>query len=442
MGLKSKIVGFFSVTGIMVALTLGGQIVETVEKGTYQIKQAAVTGDMSAHMNPGMYAQMFGDIQTWPKSETFYFTSDGVEGSTVDTSIGVMFADGSKTAISGTLRILYPTSPTDAINLVTTHGYRSASDLEGKLILPILRKALINTANMMTARESYAEKKNQYFIWAWDQIENGMYITEETERQVIDPTDPEGKKKIWIKARAPKLDKDGQYIREANHPLKGTGVTLANFEVKNFDYPDLVDGQIKQQQENFMAIATAKSNAQKAKQDAITAEELGKAEVKKAQYENEVIKIKAVVEAQKVKEVAELKAEQGLEVARFDKQAAAETKQKLILLGQGESERKKLVMEADGALAQKLDAYRVVNQNYAIAIKDYTGDWVPRVIMGGGKEGGPSVNGAQTLIDLLTTKTAYDLGLDMDIKSSNAQNKMGSNPRRANRNASNSGPQG
>ena len=39
----------------IVALICGKSLVETVEKGTYQIKQAAVTGTMSAKMTPGMW---------------------------------------------------------------------------------------------------------------------------------------------------------------------------------------------------------------------------------------------------------------------------------------------------------------------------------------------------------------------------------------------------
>jgi len=405
MGTKSKVTGFLVVVSIILSLILGDKMVETVEKGTYQIKQAAVTGDMTAHMNPGMYLQMFGDIQEWPKSETFFFTSDNVEGGEADTSIQVRFADGSETRISGTLRVSLPASGQEAIALVVKHGYRSYQDMEARLILPILRKALINSANMMTARESYAEKKSDYFIWVRDQIEYGMYITEGTRRQVPDPTDPTGEKMVWIKARTPKVDDQGNFVREANHPLAGTGITLVNFEVKRFDYPERVDAQIAEQQKNLMAIATAKSNAEKAKQDAITAEELGKASVMTAKYEKEVIKERAIVEAQ-----------MKLEVAQLDKQAAKEIKQKLIFLGEGESERKRLVMEADGALQQKLDAYVTVNAAYAEAMRDYKGDWVPQLVMGGsgGKTGGG--NGAQDLISLLSAKAAKDLSLDLKTR--------------------------
>ena len=51
-----------------------------------------------------------------------------------------------------------------------------------------------------------------------------------------------------------------------------------------------------------MAIITAKANAERARQDAITAEEQGKAAVMKAKYEKEVEKERAIVDAKKIKE--------------------------------------------------------------------------------------------------------------------------------------------
>ena len=48
---------------IIVALLFSRSIFETVEKGTYQVKQAAISGTMSAKMSPGLWLQLFGDIE-------------------------------------------------------------------------------------------------------------------------------------------------------------------------------------------------------------------------------------------------------------------------------------------------------------------------------------------------------------------------------------------
>ena len=35
-----------------------------------------VTGKMDAKLQPGMWLQLFSDIVTWPKAETFFFAND------------------------------------------------------------------------------------------------------------------------------------------------------------------------------------------------------------------------------------------------------------------------------------------------------------------------------------------------------------------------------
>ena len=121
-----------------------------------------------------------------------------------------------------------------------------------------------------------------------------------------------------------------------------------------------------------MYVQTAIAAAKKAEQNAITVEKQGEAEAMKAKWDQEVIKARAVTESEQKKEVAKL-----------DKEAAEFKKQELILLGQGEAERKKLVMNADGALEKKLEVYKEVNLRYAEAIEKYKGNWVPSVTMGG-----------------------------------------------------------
>jgi len=421
----TKIVGMvFIGTLFIIGLICTPMIFETVEKGTYQVKQAAVSGTMSAKMTPGLWLQMFGDIDTWPKAETYFFTAEkdtdaGDEDG--DASIEVRFNDGSLCKISGTLRIVMPTTEGEAISLVVNRGHKTYNDLQEKLIKPTLRNVLRSTANLMSARESYSEKRLDFITWSRDQINNGVYKTEEEVREVTDLVTGE---KTWRKVKKIRTDNSGTPLYESN-PLNGLGIQLANFEIKTFVYEKKVQEQIAAQQEARMAVETAKAKAEEAKQEELKAVAEGKKNVAIAKYEKEQEKVKAVVDAQKAKEVQELDAqrdknvaviagEKRKEVAALDKDAAALKKQEQILLGQGEAERKKLVLAADGALAQKLETYERVNAMYAEAIKGYKGNWVPTTVLGasGNSE---AAGGAQTLINLLTAKTAADLALDMSV---------------------------
>lgn len=423
MSIKQYVVlGFVGVT-LLIALACAGKIVETVEKGTYQVKQAAITGEMTAKMTPGIWGQWFGDIDPWPKAETYFFTHDNDTKGDVDedTSIEVRFNDGSMCKISGTLRIVMPTTAEPAIKLVTEDGHKTYRDVQEKLIKPTLRNVLRSTANLMSARESYSEKRLDFITWSRDQITNGVYKTKAETKQVEDLVTGE---KTWKEVKTIRTE-NGIPLHEDN-PMDETGIVLANFEIKSFVYEKKVQVQISAQQEARMAVETAKAEAEKAKQGELKAIAEGKKNVAIAKYEQEQEKIKAVVQAEKNKEVQELDAarnknvaviagEQRKEVAALDKDAAKLKKDELILLGEGQAKAKRLVIEADGALEQKLATYEKVNAKYANAIENYQGNWVPTTVMGSSGNGG-SGNGAQDMINLLTIKTAKDLELDMTMK--------------------------
>ncbi len=380
---------------LVLAFSLGGRVFETVEKGTYQVKQAAITGTMSAKMDPGLWFQNFGDITGWQKAETFYFTADEVEGASYDQSIEVRFNDGSLCHISGTMRIILPTNEEAAIALMTENSYNNYRELEKKLVLPVVRNALRLTANLMSARESYSEKRTDFIFWAWDQIQNGLYETSEETRKVTDVVSGEEVTKTFKIIR---LDESGSPLHQRD-PLEGLDIRLANFEIKEFVYAKKVQEQIATQQEALMAVATARAQAQQAEQDALTREAKGKAQVMVAKYEEEEIKVRAVVQAQMQVEVADL-----------ERQAAEQTKQKEILLGQGEAERKKLVLEADGALAQKLAALEKINGHWAAA---YAKRQVPSMVMGGGADG--TDKATTEFSQMMQLLVAGQLGLDLSV---------------------------
>lgn len=397
---------------LLVLIFSAGSMFETVPAGYYQIKQAAVSGKLTAKMTPGLWWQNFGDIYQFPTSETFFFTKDNKEGKPVDESIKVTFADGSECDISGTARIIMPTTEEEALNLTVKLGFRDYHSIEKKLILPTIRRALVITATMMTAQESYNVKRIDFLKWASSQIEHGIAVTREIEKEVKDPVTGE---LVVKKFKEIVTDDKGQIVYESN-PLAGTGIKLQNFEVKDFAYSDAVKKQIAEQQSAIMGVATAKANAQKAEQAKITAEAEGKAKVTTAQYEKEQEKIKAVVDAEKDKAVAVLNGQKLKEVADLQKQAAEFTKQEQILLGQGEAERKKLVMEADGALEKKIDAAKYMADVWA---KAYASRQVPSYYVDGGSgsgSGSQSDGQSAQFMSMLNTQIAKNLGLDLSIK--------------------------
>lgn len=67
---------------------------------------------------------------------------------------------------------------------------------------------------------------------------------------------------------------------------------------------------------------------------------------------------------------------------------------------------------ADGALTQKLEAYKAVSAYYAKALTEFKGNLVPQIVSGGGGAIGGG-NSVMETIEMLKLKTARDLALDL-----------------------------
>lgn len=147
-------------------------------------------------------------------------------------------------------------------------------------------------------------------------------------------------------------------------------------------------------------VQTSIANARKAEQDVITTQKQGEANAAEAKWKIEVEKATQVTRAQSARAVAE----EQVKTAQLNKQRD-------ILEGEGIAAKKKLVMQADGALDQKLNAYIEVQRNWATAFQNYQGNIVPTY-----QTGGSSGNGAINFMEVMGVKAARDLGLDLGNK--------------------------
>ena len=194
----------------------------------------------------------------------------------------------------------------------------------------------------------------------------------------------------------------GQPIRQEESPIKEYGVRLYNISINGITYDQMVEKQIQSQQQALMSVQLAIANAKRAEQDAITIAKQGEADAAKAKWEQEVIKAKQVTEAESRKRVAEL-----------DVETARSNKEKAILEGQGEAEKKRLVMSANGALEQKLEAWLKSQEFWASAFSKYQGNVVPQYMTGANGNAG---NAATDFMSIITMNSARELNLDMKQK--------------------------
>lgn len=406
-------------TGTIGALVLGAVIVIMggfgINDAGYRTVIQYPNGTMRVKFDAGWYMKWFGKTTTYNDVITYDYDGGEAEGTIADNGVQVRYQDGGTGTVYGKDRFRMPL---DAKSQLSLHReFRSNAGFANRLVRPLVKQSHNLTAGLMTSEAAYAEKRSTYIEWVQSQISNGRYMT--VLKRVTDIDIATGKK---VTKNVPEIKMVKGVAVHAKNPLDDYGVSISTAQITNWTFEAKTLKQISEKRKATMAIITSKANALRAKQDAITAEEQGKANVKTAQYKEEVAKIKQVVIAQRKAEVAVIAAKQLVDVAKQQKLqaeqqklAAYETKKKDIAIGQGQSEKKRLIFQADGALKQKLDAYVQVNAKYAEAIADYKGDWVSRIQMGGGSKGSSGQNGAQDMIDLLSIKAAKDLALDMTM---------------------------
>lgn len=377
---------------VLATLVSVPKLYETVDAGEIVVIQDPVDGEVHVYQQPGLQWQGFGSVTTYKKSNQFWFTAGEGEGA-ADNSIPVKWNDGGHARISGSVRYDLPLDEKRMIALHSTFGSQEA--IENSLIKTNIEKAVYMTGPLMSSKESYAEKRNDIIAYIEDQASKGVYRTEQIDVKAIDPLS--GEEKTVTKVRIVLDSTNKLPVRQEASPIYKSGIQLYNISVNGMKYSADVEKQIQTQQQATMQVQTAIANAKRAEQEAITVAKQGEADAAKAKWEQEVIKAKLVTEAEAANKVAQLAV-----------QTAELEKRRKILQGEGEAAQKRLVMQADGALEQKLRAYIQVQQAWADAFSKYQGAIVPTI-----SSSGTNSNGATNFMELMGAKAARDLALDL-----------------------------
>lgn len=223
--------------------------------------------------------------------------------------------------------------------------------------------------------ESVSETRTDLIHYITDQLNNGVYKTRT--RKVEVTNEITGEKEIRTQAE---LITDGNapggYKRQENSPFAQYGVTCGLVSIIDIKYDKATQSQIDAQKQANLAVITAKTQATKAAQDAITIEEQGKAAAAKAKWEQEKLKAVAVTQAEQEKEVSRLAAEK----AKFDKE-------KIIAEGQAQAEANRLKVQAGLTPQERAEWDYKTTVGVAEALANSKTQWVPTIMMGNGSNG-------------------------------------------------------
>jgi hypothetical protein len=396
---KKLVVAGVSAVVAAIALLSLPQLVENVDARDIVVIQSPVSGDLAVFTEPGWKWQGFGKVTTYPRRDQFSFSSSADQGKPVDESISTRFNDGGHGNVSGTMNWQMPLKTESIISLHKDFG--SVGAIEQQLIRTAMQKVIYNVGPTMSSTESSAEKRPEIPKYIDDQLVNGPYLTKTVQVTQKDAISGQDKQVAVVQIA---MNDKGQPMRESKSQISEYGLILQPVSINKIAYDATVEKQITERQNATTQVQISIANAKRAEQEAITTEQQGKANAAKAKWEQEVVNAKTIADAQAKITIADANVK---EAEAFKK---SET-----LRGEGEANRKRLVMEADGQLDKKLDAIVKINSLYAEAIKSaQPGAWSPQVVMGGsGTSGGQN---ATNLVDLMTAKTARELGVDLSVK--------------------------
>jgi regulator of protease activity HflC (stomatin/prohibitin superfamily) len=430
-GIKRWFVILGSIILLIVLLQMSSRLIEIVDAEEYAVVQYP-NGTLEVWHEPGLHLQWLGKVTAYKKSNQFWFSRHKDQGKTGDESIDTRFNDAGTAKVSGGIRYDLPVPKghekkdleafqQQIINIHTRYG--STARIESELIRPIMQRSVFLSGQLKSSKEVFSTAAGRFQQDIEDQATNGIYRTITENVRVKDELTGETKMMTLEKVVADKEGPNG-IARIDVSPVAYFGMRLYSLSIDSIEPDGAVKGQIAEQQKITMEVQTSMARAKQAEQQALTAVKEGEAKAAATKWEQEAIKAREVTKAQqekqvaetnaeKDKKVAETKAEQMKQVAMLGAEAAKFYKQEQDLRAEADANYKTKILYADGALAQKLDAYVKVSQMYADAMRDYKGAWVPQLVMGGGQSG--SNSSVQDLMSLLSAKAAKDLSLDLSI---------------------------
>ena len=366
---KRQIFAVFCAILAIVVIALSGRIGEDVKNEQIVVNQYPFTGNMEYWTTPGFKWQWFGKTTHYYKTNQLWFGSDNEDSKQMGNPIPVIFNDASDGKIYGSLRVKLPTDPVYLARIQT--DYNGMDRLMQDLVRPTVTKVIYASGPLMSAFESYAEKKNDLIEYITDQLNNGVYKTTVKVIETIDPATGE-KKTVKIASLIPDENAPGGYKRSESSPFAYYGLEIGQVSVSKIDYSDKVKAQIAQQQEANMMVQTSKAKTLAAQQEAIRAEEAGKTAAITAKWEQE-----------KIKAVEVTKAEQEYEVARLAALKANEEAKKIKAEGEAKAAANKALVSAGLTPLEKATIEKETAIGIAQALADFKVRWVPEIIMNG-----------------------------------------------------------
>lgn len=422
--MSNKSIGVLVVVGL--AAVVAGVIIYmafgTIDADTW-IHVQPYWGKARIQNGSGLYWKGFAKVAVYPRYMEFAYNDQAGEGEKDKESIRVTFNDGSTAQINS--RVVVQTPDAEEKQLAFHRQMNGSKEAIKSKVKAYLTECLKSTAPLMSSTEHQTSLKTTFSRYVEDQFTVGLYDMKQVQKTLKDRTDAEGNP-VTVEATEIVLDENDKKVIAKESPIVDEyGMVLTQFSIEGTDYDPETLLQFKAKKEQFLAAATSKAEREAMVQEALKIEAEGLKDKAQAQAEQNVIKAKAVIEAEQKAEVAleekkeaETKAEMAKSVAEIEKQQAQIEYEKAVIdanaiIVTAKAEKEAILLSGKITELEQLtiDAKVQINDAIASAIQQIRSP--QNVFYSGAGEGGSEDGGwTKTLVQL---KLMKDIGFLSDM---------------------------
>ncbi len=424
------------------ALGLFNKVFFYAEPG-YIYHVRTITGNENVVSDVGYNMYLFGRYNAWKRAMTVQAVSglsasmNAESESSVASAnlppLNIIFLDQVDADVQATARFSMPTDRESFLQLA--HEYRTPENLLRTALIPSFKETLQATGSLMSAEEYYSGGRTEFNSEFESQIANGLYIVKREEILVRSEKAVRSSANAALGSEQEEYGDESKTIFVVKKLLDENGIPMRKKQ-KFVDFGiRVVDARVTDMKPNqkFVERMQLKQKASAdraiAREQRIQEEEQrllaiakGEREVAERQAQAKVVQIEKTTEAETEKQLAITNAEKLKEQAEIAKETAqielekarieAETQR---TLAEAEAYQKKVILQADNALAQKLDAEIRIQSLWAEA---YAKRAVPTNVFGAGGGSGVPVGGdgeVRAFMQLLTLDAAERLNYQRNI---------------------------
>ena len=436
-----KLIG--TVIGVLILVVVANKSIFYAEPG-YVYHVRTITGQEQVVSDVGYQFYFFGRWNSWKRAMTVQAvkggseTLDYVEVESSETSAAlppqnIMFLDQVDANAQATVRFTIPTDKDSFLRLA--HEYRTPANLFRTALIPAFKETLQANASLMSAEEYYSGGRTEFNTEFENQMINGIYIVRREEISEKKVSEVKGSANVALGTQQQDYGDDSKVVFVVRKMLDETGIPRRKSQ-RFIDYGvSVVDARITQMDPNQRFVermqlkqkasadrAIAREQRVQEEEQRLLAIARGEREVAERQAKAKVDQIQRTTEAETEKQLAITEAVKNQEQAEIDKQTAQVNLEKARIeaetrrtLADAEAYQKKAVLQADNALAQKLDAEIQIQKIWAEAFAQRK---VPQYVFGGASGNTPTGSDSETkaFMQLLTMDAAKRLNYDRDVK--------------------------